>query len=57
MTKNSFVAEVTFKDMRILCVIYLPRAKQPPELFYKKGVNKNLEKFVGKHKCRSLFLI
>ena len=27
MTKNSFVAKVTFKDMRILCVIYLPRAK------------------------------
>ena len=57
MTKNSFVAEVTFKDMRIY-VSYISRVqKQPPELFYKKGVNKNLEKFVGKHKYRSLFLI
>ena len=37
---------------------YISRVqKQPPELFYKKGVNKNLEKFVGKHKYRSLFLI
>ena len=29
--------------------------KQPPELFYKKGVLKNWTKFIGKHLCQSLF--
>ena len=31
--------------------------KQPPEVFYKKGVLKNIAKFTGKHLCQSLFLI
>ena len=31
--------------------------KQPPEVFYKKGVLKNLAKFTGKKLCQSLFLI
>ena len=31
------------------------RQKQPPELFYKKGVLKNLAKFTGKHLCWSFF--
>ena len=31
--------------------------KQPPELFYKKGVVKNFAKFRGKQPCQSLFLI
>ena len=30
--------------------------KQPPEVFYKKGVLKNLAKFTAKHLCQSLFL-
>ena len=29
--------------------------KQPPKVFYKKGVLENLTKFVVKHPCRSLF--
>ena len=29
--------------------------KQPPEVFYKKGVLKNFTKFTGKHLCQSLF--
>ena len=31
------------------------RQKQPPNVFYKKGVLKNFEKFTGKHLHRSLF--
>ena len=31
--------------------------KQPPEVFYKKGVLKNFVKFTGKQQCQSLFLI
>ena len=29
--------------------------KQPPEVFYKKGVLRNFAKFTGKHLCQSLF--
>ena len=29
--------------------------KQPPEVFYKKGILKNFAKFTGKHLCQSLF--
>ena len=29
--------------------------KQPPEVFYKKGVLKNLVNCTRKHLCRSLF--
>ena len=29
--------------------------KQPPELFYKKGVLKNFTKFPGKYLCQDLF--
>ena len=29
--------------------------KQPPELFYKKGVLKHFAKLIGKHVCQSLF--
>ena len=28
--------------------------KQPPEVFYKKGVLRNFTKFTGKHLCQSL---
>ena len=31
--------------------------KQPPEVFYNKGVPKNFTKFTGKHLWQSLFLI
>ena len=29
--------------------------KQPPEVFYKKGVLENFTKFTEKHQCQSLF--
>ena len=29
--------------------------KQPPEVFYKKGVLKNFAKFTTKYLCQSLF--
>ena len=29
--------------------------KQPPEVFYKKGVLKNFAKFTGKNLCHGLF--
>ena len=29
--------------------------EQPPEVFFKKGILNNFEKFTGKHLCRSLF--
>ena len=29
--------------------------KRPPEVFYKKGVNKNFAQFTGKHLYQSLF--
>ena len=31
------------------------KQKQPPEVFYKKGVLRNFVKFTGKHLCQSLF--
>ena len=31
------------------------KLKQPPEVFYKKGVLKNFTKFTGKHLFQSLF--
>ena len=31
--------------------------KQPPDVFYKKDVLKNFEKFTGKHLCQGLFFI
>ena len=33
----------------------IDKRKQPPEVFYKKGVLKNGTKFTGKHLCQSLF--
>ena len=33
------------------------KQKQPPEVFYKKAVFKNLTIFTGKHLCWSLFLV
>ena len=30
--------------------------KQPPEVFWKKGVPRNFAKFIGKHLSQSLFL-
>ena len=35
--------------------ISLKHEKQPPEVFYKKGVLTNFAKFPGKYLCHSLF--
>ena len=37
-------------------VIILQYQKQPPKVFYKKGILKNFKKFTGKHLCQSLSL-
>ena len=37
----------------MLKIIYVQ--KQPPDVFYKKGVLKNFAKFTGKRLCQSLF--
>ena len=39
----------------VMCVQYVQ--KQPPEVFFKKGVLKNFANLTGKHLCWSLFLI
>ena len=36
-------------------LLHFEGQKQPPEVFYKKGVLKNFIKFTGKHLCRGLF--
>ena len=47
MTKNSFVAEVTFKYVR-------NGRSSHPEVFCKKSVLENFAKFTGKHLRQSL---
>ena len=39
----------------ILLLIRDDEQKQPPEVFYKKGLLKTFAKFTGKHLCQSLF--
>ena len=45
----------------VFCIISLFKVfllkfqKQPPEVFYKKSVLRNLTKFTGKHLCQSIF--
>ena len=41
----------------IIIIQELKWQKQPPLVFYKKGVLKNIVIFTGKHVCWSLFLI
>ena len=51
------VADCTSK-LTILILSNISRnkeKKQPPEVFCKKGVLRNLTKFTGKHLCQSLF--
>ena len=35
--------------------IFMSLQKEPPQVFYKKGVLKNFAKFTGKNLCESLF--
>ena len=39
----------------IMKELTLKEQKQPPEVFYKKGVLRNFSKFTWKHLCQSLF--
>ena len=43
---------VEYKIFMCKC-IYMQ--KQPPEMFFKKGVLRNFAKLTGKHLCQSLF--
>ena len=48
------MADASFKYLKE--VISQKGQKQPPELFYKKGVVRNFAKCTGKHLCQSHFL-
>ena len=48
-----FVISSTQIACDVMCVQYVQ--KQPPQLFFKKGVLKNFANFTGKHLCWSLF--
>ena len=50
-----FVISSTQIACDVMCVQYVQ--KQPPEVFFKKGVLKNFANLTGKHLCWSLFLI
>ena len=57
---NSQSVLLTFTEKRAsqylhLCLILLYNSR--PEVFYKKGVLKNLAKFTGKHLCQTLSLL
>ena len=63
---NTFHLQTTF--LINICLAYLktntclrstmkPLQKQPPDVFYKKGVFKNFTKFTGKYLYQSFFLL
>ena len=52
-TKSCFLFIYLFFLWYYYC--YCNIQKQPPEVFYKKGVLRNFTKFTGKHLCQSLF--
>ena len=39
----------------LITILLIHYQKQPPELFYKKGVLKNFAKFTGQHLCQCYF--
>ena len=43
--------EISFDILDVESKIMRFSQKQPPEVFYKKGVLKNFRKFTGKHLC------
>ena len=45
----------TLKIKSNVKINYSTFQRQPPEVFYKNGVLRNLTKFTGKHLCHSLF--
>ena len=53
----SFGLPLTFKLCLRLDVMLVNIQKQPPEVFFEKGVLRNFAKFTGKQLCQSLFLI
>ena len=52
----SFGLPLTFKLYLRLDVMLVNIQKQPPEVFFEKGVLGNFAKFTGKQLCWSLFL-
>ena len=48
--KENFASE-TLDNLKTTLKL-LSKLKQPPEVFYKKGVLKNFGKFIAKHLCR-----
>ena len=52
VAENVCPIELFFTLLRIFSHS-LKKQKQPPEMFYKKGVLKNFAKFTGKHLCDS----
>ena len=44
-----------FHEYKLLYFYFNNFWKQPPEVFYQKGVPENFAKFTGKHLCQSLF--
>ena len=39
----------------LITILLIDYQKQPPEMFYKKGVLKNFAKFTGQHLCQGHF--
>ena len=54
-----FVELFLFPSVEVIYWVIFPcksiHRSSYPEVFYKKGVLKNLTKFTGKHLCQSLF--
>ena len=48
-----FLTNLVFEFNIVLIGIFFQ--KQPPEVFYKKGVLRNFVKLTGKHLCQSIF--
>ena len=46
----------TSNETAIMIEVFRGLQKQPPEVFYKKGVLRNFAKFTEKHLCQRLFL-
>ena len=53
--RRSLRKEIINREKYEYLLEHLMISKQPPEVFYNKGVLKNLIKFTRKHLCQSLF--
>ena len=55
MTSMRLVTKFRNSEISTLSKKTFSKQKQPPEVFYKKGVLRNFTKFIRKHLCLSLF--